>query len=145
MAVLLCAAGVMSAGFDGLAQARPLVPAENRYDSYSGRLPACGDPSVFERIQSRFHDRESEFWKSGLEILGFSDVREVGMRSNGLDYIPRRYCVARAAFNNQSVRTVAYSIVEDQGIIGFGFGVDWCIAGLDRNYANAPDCRMAGP
>ncbi len=147
-AVLLLAAGVMAAVFgcsSFAALARPLVPAEHRYDYYSGRLPSCGDPYVFERIQSRFHDRESEFWKSGLEILGFDEVREVGMRSNGLDYIPRRYCMARAHMNNQSVRTVSYAIAEGMGIIGFGFGVDWCVAGLDRNYADAPNCKMARP
>lgn len=147
-AVSLIAAGVVAAAFGCLsfaAQTRPLVPAERRYDFYSGGLPACGDPHVFERIQSRFHDRESEFWKSGLEIVGFDEMREIGMRSNGLDYIPRRYCMARAHLNDQSARTVSYAIAEDMGIIGWGFEVDWCVAGLDRNYANAPNCRMARP
>ncbi len=145
----LVAAGVVAGGaftcFSGAAQARPIVPAEHRYDFYAGGLPSCGDPHVLERIQSRFHDRESEFWKSGLEIVGFDAAREIGLRTNGLDYIPRRYCMARALLNDQSVRTVSYSIIEDQGIIGWSFGVDWCVAGLDRNYANAPNCQMARP
>ncbi len=147
-AVSLLAVGVMGAASSCLSiavQARPLVPAEHRYDYYSGRLPSCDDPNVLERIQSRFHDRESEFWKSGLEIRGFDEVREIGLRTNGLDYIPRRYCTARAYFNDQSARTASYSIVEDMGIIGFGFGVDWCVAGLDRNYAYAPNCKVAQP
>jgi hypothetical protein len=127
------------------ALAQPQMPAEERYDYYSGQLPVCGDPAVLERIQSRFHDREAEFWKSGLEILSLNQVREIGFRSNGLDYIPRRYCVAAAQMNNQAIRTVSYSIVEDQGIIGFGFGVEWCVEGLDRNYAYAPDCKIARP
>ena len=67
------------------ALARPQVPAEERYDSYRGRLPGCADPAVFERIQSRFHAREAEFWKSGLEIVSLDQVREIGFRSNGLD------------------------------------------------------------
>lgn len=124
---------------------RPVVPAERRYDYYSGQLPNCGDPSVLERIQSRFHDRESEFWKSGLDIAGFNEIREIGMRSNGLDYIPRRYCAALAHFNDQSARKVSYSIVEGEGIIGLGFGVDWCVVGLDRNYADAPNCQLERP
>lgn len=146
-ALSLIAAGAFVAdfGFSSIvAKARPIVPAERRYDSYDGTLPACGDPSVFERIQSRFSEREGEFWQSGLQIVNFGEPREIGMRSNGLDYVPRRYCMATAYFNDQSTREVTYSIVEDDGIIGLGFGVDWCVAGLDRNYADAPDCRQAG-
>lgn len=129
----------------GTAQARPLVPAEQRYESYSGALPSCADPGVFERISSRFGAREGEFWKSGLAITGFDEVREIGFRSHGLDYIPRRYCMARATFNDQSARTVSYAIGEDLGIIGWGYGVDWCVSGLDRNYAYAPHCQEARP
>jgi len=124
---------------------RPLIPAEQRYDYYAGTLPGCADPGVFERIQSRFHDRESEFWKSGLEIVSFDEPREIGFRSNGLDYIPRRYCAAEAHMSNQAVREVSYSVDEDLGIIGFGYDVEWCLAGLDRNYAYAPNCKIARP
>ena len=124
---------------------RPLVPAERRYIPYDGVLPACGDAAVFERIQGRFHDREAEFWNTGLEILGFEDVKEIGYKTNGEDYIPRRYCTARAYLNDEKPRQVSYSINEDLGIIGFGFGVEWCVAGLDRNDAYAPNCKMARP
>jgi hypothetical protein len=130
----------------GPAFSRPLVPAERRYLPYDGMLPGCGDPAVFERIQGRFHDREAEFWKTGPEILGFDDVREIGYKTNGEDYIPRRYCVARAYLNDEKrFHQVFYSISEDLGIIGFGFGVEWCVSGLDRNDAFAPNCKMARP
>ncbi|MCI0734716.1 MAG: hypothetical protein L0Y50_00310 [Beijerinckiaceae bacterium] len=132
-------------GFVLPAAARPLVPAERRYLPYSGVLPACDDPSVFERIQGRFHDRESEFWNTGLEILGFDEVREIGYNTNGYDYIPRRYCTARAILNTIRPHAVSYSIAEDLGIIGFGFGIEWCVSGLDRNFAYAPNCKMARP
>ncbi|MDR3408122.1 MAG: hypothetical protein P4L68_06460 [Methylovirgula sp.] len=125
--------------------ARPIVPAERRYDSYAGVLPSCADPGVFERIRSLFHDRETEFWKSGLEIVNLSQVREIGFRTEGLDYIPRRYCSARVYLNNQAVRAVSYSIVEDAGFIGFGYDVEWCVAGLDRNDAYGGYCRDARP
>jgi hypothetical protein len=142
IATILCSTG---ASF-GPALARPLVPAERRYSPYDGVLPGCGDPDVFERIQDRFHDRESEFWNTGLEILGFDDVREIGYKTNGEDYIPRRYCIARAYLNDgKRVHQVFYSISEDLGIIGFGFGVEWCVSGLDRNDAYAPNCKMARP
>jgi hypothetical protein len=130
----------------GPASARPLVPAERRYLPYDGMLRACGDPAVFERIQGRFHEREAEYWNTGLAILSFDDVREIGYRTNGQDYIPRRYCAARAYLNDErKIHQVFYSISEDLGIIGFGFGVEWCVSGLDRNDAYAPNCKMARP
>jgi hypothetical protein len=126
--------------------ARPLVPAERRYSPYDGVLPACDDPAVAQRISWNFRQREDEFWDSGLEILGFGEVRETGYKTNGLDYIPRRYCRARAWLNDQrKPHQVFYAISEDLGIIGIGFGIEWCIVGLDRNDAFAPNCKMARP
>jgi hypothetical protein len=127
------------------AAARPLVPAERRYSPYRNNVPACDDPAVFERIQGRFHDREAEFWNTGLEIRGFAEVQEIGYKTNGEDFIPRRYCTAQAYLNDEKPRQVSYSINEDLGIIGFGFGFEWCVTGLDRNDAYAPSCKMARP
>jgi len=141
---LLFAACALFAAVDAV-QARPLTPAESRYSRYSGMLPACDDPGVLSRIQSRFWNREAEYWNSGLEILGYDRVREIGFRSNGADYIPRRYCMARAYLNDQTARDVSYSVGEDLGFIGWGYGVEWCVSGLDRNYAFAPNCKMARP
>ncbi len=128
-----------------MAAARPLTPAERRYYPWDGILPECDDPAVFERIQSRFYDREAEFWKTGLQIAGFEQAKEIGYRSNGLDYIPRRYCAARAYLNDGRSRAVSYAISKELGITGVGFGVEWCVAGLDRNDAYSPACKMAQP
>jgi len=130
----------------GQAHARPLTPAETRESPYDGQVPGCGDPDVVSRIQSRFSQTEGEYWHSGLEIVGFDKIDEIGYRTNGTDYIPRRYCVAEAIMNDQKLRTVSYSIGQDLGIIGFfGFGVEWCVAGLDRERSYAPNCKMARP
>lgn len=140
---LVLATGMLEAG---PAAARPLVPAERRYLPYTGMLPGCDDPAVFERIQGRFRDREAEFWNTGLEILGLGEIKEIGHKTNGEDFIPRRYCIAQAYLNDEKKpRQLSYSIGEDLGIIGFGFGVEWCVAGLDRNDAYAPNCKMARP
>ena len=40
---------------------------------------------------------------------------------------------------------VHYSIIEDGGFAGFGQGVEWCVTGLDRNWAYGPGCRAARP
>jgi hypothetical protein len=144
-ATLLLAAVALLCCWAQMSTARPIVPAEQRYDSYAGVLPTCGDASVFARIQSLFHDRETEFWKSGLEIVNLERIREIGFRSEGLDYIPRRYCTARVVLSNQAVKPVTYTIVEDQGFIGFGYDVEWCVGGLDRNDAYGGYCRDVRP
>jgi hypothetical protein len=47
--------------------------------------------------------------------------------------------------NDGKVRQVVYSIGENMSIIGWGPGVEWCIVGLDRNYAWGRGCMAARP
>ena len=42
-------------------------------------------------------------------------------------------------------RPVHFSIIEDGGFAGFGQGVEWCVVGLDRNWAYNPACKAARP
>ncbi len=122
-----------------------IVPAEQRYHPFAGDLPACGDPAVLERISTRFEQKESEYWRSKLQIGGYDRIRQISLRGNGLAYIPRRYCTARVVMNDHRRRSVVYAIGEDLGIIGWGFGVEWCVVGLDRNLAYAPGCSAVRP
>jgi hypothetical protein len=61
------------------------------------------------------------------------------------DNIPRRYCSADVQLNDGTLHTVHYSIIEDGGFAGFGQGVEWCVTGLDRNWAYNPNCKAARP
>ena len=142
-AAMVAVASAVSGGLAGAAAARPLVPAEQRYRPFTADLPACDDPGVLGTITSRFQQKESEYWNSALEIKLFDRVHESGFRSNGLDYIPRRYCTARALLNNDKRHYVTYWVGERTGIIGWSYGVEWCVQGLDRNNAYAPACRAA--
>jgi hypothetical protein len=144
VAATVLSAGLL-AGACGPASARPMIPAERRVLPYGADLPACGEPSVLSRIANTFRQKESEYWSSALEIVGYDRIGQTGYRSNGSDYIPRRYCVARASLNDNTRRQVVYWVGEDLGIIGFGFGVEWCVVGLDRNWAYGPACRAARP
>jgi hypothetical protein len=122
-----------------------IVPAEERYAPYTGIVPACDDAGVLGQISDRFGQKESEFWNSSLQIGGYDRVREIGFRANGLSYIPRRYCVARALDSNGKSRLVIYDIGEGLGMIGWGWGVEWCVVGLDRNHAYEPSCGALRP
>ena len=127
-------------------QARPMTPAERRHMPLSPDMPACADPGVLSDLSGRFAAREWKYWDSGLSIASFDRVAEIGYRTNGLDYVPRRYCVARAIFSDGSLRKVTYSIASDLGWLGvIGYGLQWCVDGLDRNFAYGAECRAARP
>jgi len=113
-----------------------------RYDRW---LPACDDGAALGRISARFAEKESRYWNSPLTIQGFERVRETAFRPWAHDTIPRRYCRAVALVSDGKPRPVYYWIGEDTGMIGFSWGVEWCVDGLDRNLAYHPHCKMARP
>jgi hypothetical protein len=121
------------------------VPAEARWAPFFATMPACDDGGVLSTISGRFGQTQQEFWNSQLGIGGFDRVREIGFRANGLAYIPRRYCIARAAMTDSRERTVIYNVVSNFGIIGMTWGVEWCVIGLDPNFAYAPACSTLRP
>lgn len=111
-----------------------------RYDS---ALPACD--AALGAVASGFATKEGRFWNSSLYILDFARVRETGLRAWAEQSIPRRYCSAEARVSDGVTRTVHYVIGEDTGLIGASWGVEWCVVGLDRNWAYNPGCKMARP
>jgi hypothetical protein len=130
----------------GAAVARPLLPAEEFFTlPYDGTMPACDDGITLNEISSRLRESEAFFFHSPLAILGFANIRETAYRPNGPDFIPRRYCMAKAMFNDQRERTVKYNIIERGGFASFNRGVEWCVVGLDRYHAYSPSCEAVGP
>jgi hypothetical protein len=113
-----------------------------RYDAV---VPLCDDSAALGTIQSRFSSKEGRFWNSALTIVSFEDVRETAFMPWVSDTIPRRFCRAVVLVSDGVKRTVYYSIIEDGGIIGMVPGVEWCVVGLDRNWAYSPHCRTAQP
>jgi hypothetical protein len=111
-----------------------------RYDS---ALPQC--EAALSIIASRFAEKEASFWSSSLQILDFAQVRETALRPWAEQSLPRRYCSAEARVSDGLWHAVHFVIAEDTGLIGASWGVEWCVAGLDRNWAYNPGCRMARP
>lgn len=144
MRVILVLAALLSFGATARAQ-QFITPAENRFSPYYEKLPNCDNTWVTGRISDRFQQKEAQFWNSPLTIDGYDRFREIGFRANGVSYIPRRYCIARVTMSDHKERTVIYDIQEDLGIIGWGYGVEWCVVGLDRNSAYSPACSALRP
>jgi hypothetical protein len=138
---------VIFIGFFGLTPAHAANWLEKTFylsgTNFSGVLPPC--EAGLEKITARFAEKERHFWNSNLQILAFERIREVAYSPWALDTIPRRFCRAVATVSDGRKRTVYYSIGEDTGMIGMTWGVDWCVVGLDRNWAFNPACKMALP
>lgn len=110
---------------------------------YDGDVPPC--EAGLGKIASRFAEKESRFWNSDLQILGFDRVRQTAFHPWAKGTIPRRFCSAVAMVSDGRRHTVHYWIGEDTGTIGASWGVEWCVVGLDRNWAYNPACKMARP
>lgn len=120
-------------------------PAEARLWPYSNDLPDCASERVLAEIARRFWDHEREYWQSALSLETFDAIRETSFRPRGSSFIPRRGCEAAARFNDGATRRVIYTIGEGLGFIGFGWGVEWCVVGLDWGEVYAPACAGARP
>ena len=112
---------------------------------YEGVMPPCDYPDALIKISSRFNNRENSFWNTDLKIIAFERIRETAYRPWAANTIPRRFCSGLVEVSDGSKRAIHYSIAEDTGIIGSTWGVEWCVVGLDRDWAYNPACQMARP
>ena len=110
---------------------------------YDGRVKPC--EAALPTIISQFQEKESTFWNSALIITASGQVHETAFRPWQSDNIPRRYCTGSVMLSDGKVHGINYSIIEDGGFAGFGQGVEWCVTGLDRNWAYNPGCKAARP
>jgi hypothetical protein len=112
---------------------------------YDRDMPACDFAPALDRIISNFHTKEARFWNSQLQIVGIEDIRETAVLPWAAQSIPRRFCSGVALINDGLRHPIYYSIAEDTGMIGMDWGVNFCVIGLDRDWAYEPHCRAAKP
>lgn len=145
LVIALLAAGALAGTASARSGRQEVVPAEERILPWEGRIPGCQDTAVLEKVSSMFAEKEAKFWSSSLKIVQYENIKRIAWRPWGLDHVPRRFCTAMAWTSDGVRRKVDYSVREDLGMIGTTWGVDYCVAGLDRSWAYAPACRMARP
>lgn len=129
------------------------TPSEQRWAPFFPDLPGCDDPSVLSLISGRFGETENTYWGGAAAIQTFTRTRDIGFRANGLAYLPRRYCVAKAEVYDPRLpppeqtreHTVIYNVTSAAGIIGWDWGVQWCVLGFDREHAYEPSCDVLRP
>jgi hypothetical protein len=110
---------------------------------YDGRVAEC--ERALGTISNQFEEKERTFWNSSLQITAYGRIHEIAFRPWQSDNIPRRYCSGDVMLSDGKMRTVHYSIIEDGGFASFSQGVEWCVTGLDRNWAYNPACKAAKP
>jgi len=146
-AALLCSALVLAVLPAGPASAADWFEM-NFYLSgprYDGVLPPCDYPPALNRIAKRFSQKEGTFWNSALAIVNFEGIRETAFRTWAAQSIPRRFCSGIVEISDGRRTPIHYSIAEDTSMVGASWGVEWCVVGLDRNWAYNPACKMALP
>ena len=109
------------------------------------QVPLCDSGWVLHDIRWNFRTKEGRFWNSDLSIVEIGDVKQVAFRPWAEATIPRRWCSGKVLVSDGKWRPVHFSIVESGGAIGALWGVEWCVVGLDRNWAYNPRCKMARP
>jgi len=112
---------------------------------YDRQMPTCDYPPALDRIIGNFRTKEIRFWNSERQIVGIEHIRETAVMPWAAQSIPRRFCSGVALINDGVRHPIYYSIGEDTGMIGADFGVNFCVVGLDRNWAYGPACRAAKP
>ncbi|MGA7430917.1 MAG: hypothetical protein WBW35_10845 [Xanthobacteraceae bacterium] len=139
----------MALSFAAISQARAAQWWEKEFwmsgPRYDRVMPACDYPRALDRIISQFHTKEYGFWNSELRIVGVEDIKETAVMPWAAQSIPRRFCSGTVVINDGARHPMYYSIAEDTGMIGMDWGVNWCVVGLDRDWAYNPQCRAARP
>ena len=143
----LCAAMAALAGLSSFGPAKAANPLELNFwlsgPRYDGRVAPC--EAALGTITSQFSEKESMYWNSALSITGYRNLHEIAFRPWQSDNMPRRYCTGEVQTSDGKEHKVHFSIIEDGGFAGYNQGVEWCVTGLDRNWAYNPQCRAALP
>jgi hypothetical protein len=92
---------------------------------------------IFGQAAEAANPLELNFW--------LCRIHETAFRPWQSDNIPRRYCSGDVMLSDGKMHVVHFSIIEDGGFAGYNQSVEWCVTGLDRNWAYNPGCRAAQP
>ena len=79
---------------------------------YESNVPLCDDWWVTNKIQSRFSQKEGQFWNSGLQLNAIEEIKETALRPWHYAAIPRRFCTGVATVSDGSRRPIYYSVIE---------------------------------
>ena len=112
---------------------------------YDREMPPCDYPWALNNIMSDFQNKETVFWNSSLQIVGIDHIQQTAVLPWAAQSMPQRFCSGTARVSDGSSHRIFYSIAEATSLIGVGWGINFCVVGLDRDFAYGPHCRAARP
>ena len=146
---IVCLALALALSIVSISQSRAANLLEKNFwmsgPRYDQVLPPCNYRAALDRIIGDFQIKEARFWNSRLQIVGIENIQQTALLPWASQNIPRRFCSGTAVINDGARHAIFYSIAEDTGTIGIDWGVNFCVVGLDRNFAYGPACRAARP
>ena len=111
-----------------------------------GDIPSCDNPIVEAKIKKRFRRHTApKVLERDLVIDAFSRIRQARYDIGNPSPLARRYCEARALFNDARSRPIYYFVEEQTGFVGIKWNVEFCVSGLDPWRVYDGRCRTARP
>lgn len=109
-------------------------------------FPECDADAVLNQIASRFRFSEDRTWNRGFLIEDITSIKSLRQTTaQRPERVSRRYCQAEAQFSNGRSGKLHYLIEEGAGFVGAGYGVSYCIDGLDPWRVRDGFCRTVRP
>jgi len=142
-ALLFVAATISGAAAQGWPQGFPWYPLldDPRLGALE-RTPPCTDQALADRIVGRFNAVEETYWGGRIAMRDVVALREVATRDRTEALVARRWCHGTAVFADGVRRRIVVELGANTGHLGVGYGLSYCIHGLDRHWTYAPACRV---
>ncbi|XP_011628917.1 protein MICRORCHIDIA 2 isoform X1 [Amborella trichopoda] len=102
-------------GVVGVLEANFIEPAHDKQDFEK--------TAVFQRLESRLKQLQSEYWKSHCHLIGYQFGKNTLVINQQLDNFPKQTIVGLAAVSAVSSQQTTYSVPATQSPAQFGFGV----------------------
>lgn len=106
------------------------------------RVPLCADAGLAGRVVDRFNEVERTYWNGQNTMVALAGMVQNGFHPARDDKVARRWCRGTALFADGVRRPIVLELSADTGFVGIGYGLSYCVQGLDRHFAYAPSCRV---
>lgn len=106
------------------------------------RIPTCADAGLASRVVDQFNDVERTYWQGRNTMTALAGMLENGFHPARDDKVARRWCRGVALFADGARREIVLELSADTGFVGIGYGLAYCVQGLDRHFTYAPNCRV---
>jgi hypothetical protein len=106
------------------------------------RIPECADRALAGAVIGRFNQTESMYSNGRHTMTAIAGMRQTDFHPMRDDKVARRWCQGTALFADGARRRLVLELGSNTGHLGLTYGLTYCVDGLDRLMAHAPNCRV---